>query len=819
MPSDAPTFGDLLRSHRRQLQVSQERLAERAGVSARAISDLERGVRSHPYRETAILLADALELTGSERSGFLTAARRPAPRSAPGVRRLPATALLRPSTSLIGRDSDLATLSRLLRDERHKLVTVTGPGGVGKTRLTIAAAAALAADYRDGVVFVDLAPLPSATQVMGAIAAALGITQLRSIPLAEAVRRRLEGKHLLVVLDNHEHVLEAAPLLGELLQAAPEVQALVSSRAALRLDGEREYPLAPLRSPDQTGGIPLAELAAWPAVQLFAERAEMARPGFQLTKEHANDVASICRRLDGLPLAIELAAARLRLLSPAMLMERLEQRLPLLTSNRRDVPTRHQSLEMAVAWSYDLLAPQQQALFRSLAVFVDGWTLEGAEFVGERCEITKVLDHMSALSDHSLIVREDGRGAVRYRMLETIHAFARGRLQAMGEERRVREAHLDYLLHLARVNDLEQFDAQFDIRLNRLAAEDANMRDGITWAIAHAPETALALLAGVGFYWFQSDQWVIGRTLLAQALQHSAGEPCDRARVWQHAAWLADVAGDLSGAAALGTEAETLARQLGDDRTIAHVQMIQGDTAMSRGDHAAAMVLFLKAITQFEAMNDGRGLVMCLTELGIAAQDWGNSALALASFTRVGALITAHGLPDRHLVGTLLNIAEVYRQLGQTAEALETCTRALAMVDDTNRLTTATAWLILGSLLLDQGDTAAAASLVGQSLRAFWEAGDRWNLVQALEVASATMQASGQLEAAARTFAAADALRNEMPYPIGVGQVPAIERSLALVRSGLGEEAYNQACIAGGAQALSGAITETQAALMLASMQ
>jgi predicted ATPase/DNA-binding XRE family transcriptional regulator len=393
----APTFGDLLRRHRRALELTQEALAERAGVSVRTISDLERGARTHPYRETANVLATALGLAGSERAALLAAARRPLPPGEPTAHASWGVRLPRPLTDLIGRSAERSEIAGVLRDDRLRLLTLTGPAGVGKTRLAVAVAASLGDAFLDGIVFIDLAPLREPAQVVPAVAAALDLSDQGSIPLVETMRRRLSTRQMLLVLDNFEHLLAAAPIVSDLLEAGPDVQALVTSRAVLRLHGEREYAVAPLRTPDPGTTLPLEELAVWEAIQLFVERARAAQPGFRLTDENATDVVAICHRLDGLPLAIELAAARVKLLSPATLLDRLERRFPLLTSGMRDAPPRQRTLQAAIAWSYDLLDAREQALFRCLAVFAGGWTLEAAEAVGSRRDVPDVLDALAAL--------------------------------------------------------------------------------------------------------------------------------------------------------------------------------------------------------------------------------------------------------------------------------------------------------------------------------------------------------------------------------------------------------------------------------------
>jgi non-specific serine/threonine protein kinase len=805
----------LLRQHRRARQLTQEALAELAGISVRAISDLERGARTHPYRETATLLADALGLTGSTRVALLVAARRPHPPAAVTAHASLGTRLPAPLTALIGRDEERAEIARLLRDDRMRLLTLTGPAGVGKTRLAVSAAADLGDAFREGIVFIDLAPLREPTQVVPAVAAALDLSDQGSIPLLEAVRRRLSTRQMLLVLDNFEHLLAAAPIVSDLLEAGPELQVLVTSRAVLRLRGEREYPVVPLLTPNPGTRMPLEEIVDWEAIQLFVERSCEAHPGFRLTDENAADVVAISHRLDGLPLAIELAAARVKILAPATLLARLEKRLPLLTGGMRDAPRRHRTLQVAIAWSYELLDAREQALFRCLAVFAGGWTLEAAEMVGGLSGVPDVLDALTTLSEQSLVARDDSGLEPRYRMLETIREFAAEQLRDAGDEERVQQAHLQYVFQLVRDNDPERLDAQAETRLTRLIMEEANLQTGIVWALEHDPESALALLAALGYFWMLADRAVAGRDLYARVLMTGAGpNRLERARVLQHAAWLAIYMGDLAQAEPLVTAARALAERLEDARTLAYVQLHQSDIAMSQGDVVRARSLLEDALAQFTALEDQWGIFVCLTNLGIAAQGWGDPGAAAAYFERVGAIVAERNLPARFHAHFLVNLADAYRQLGQHEAAIDACIDALALTRDAGR-TANTAWaqLTLGRLLLEQGDTIQAGSLVAQGLEVSWELGDKWNLASGLEVAAAVMVADHHVESAARLFGAAAALRESMPYPIGVGERATHERRLAEVSAALGEPAFTRARTAGQAQSLGDTVAEARAVL------
>jgi non-specific serine/threonine protein kinase len=602
------------------------------------------------------------------------------------------------------------------------------------------------------------------------------------------------------------------------LQAAPEVQALVTSRAALRLHGEREYPLSPLPTPAPGAPVAPEELANCPAIALFVERACAVQPGFQLTTENAADVVAICQRLDGLPLAIELAAARVKLLTPAAISERLERRFPLLSSGMRDAPPRQRTLQAAIAWSYDLLEPHQQALLRCLAVFAGGWTLEAAEAVGSLCGVPDVLDALAALVGHSLVVR-DGRGRdPRYRMLETIREFALDQLAAAGEEAQARGAHVHYLLHLARENDLERLDPDIGTRLDRLKAEEANLRTGIAWALDHDPESALAVLAALDFYWYLADRHRMGRELLDRVLRTGAGaNRLERARVLQQATWLTTWAGEHAQAEPLAESAHVLAEQLGDAQTMAHVQMCEADLAGARGDIDRARMEFDEALGRFESLGDLWGTVLCLSLCGNSALGWGDAATAATCYERIGAIAVAQDLPSIYHVPYLGSLVGAYQRLGRPEAAVETCLAAMQHANDANNAT-AIAWTLhtLTRLLLERGETAQALSRsaeVAESLGVFWETGGTWMIVDALELAATLMGLADQAACAARCLGAASTLRAAMPRLTSAGEREILARDREAITAALGEPACTQAWTIGQEQPLAKTVAEARRVL------
>ncbi len=563
VPHEPPRFADLLRRRRLASGLTQEALAARAGISTRAVSDLERGLHAVPRRDTLALLCDALERAGDERATFAAAAHRvPRPRLAsstsldPVTQRTTAGAVTRssqkdslpvPLTPLFGRHAERTALDALMRNGGDRLVTLTGPGGVGKTRLALAVAEQLGDAFPDGRVFVDLAPLRDPALLVPQIAAALGVRETANRALAGAVHDFLRERRVLLVLDNFEHLLPGAPVVADLLAAAPRVNALVTSRAPLRVRGEREFPVPTLRLPAETGAHDLDRLAAAEAVAFLVDRAQAVQPEFALTVDNAAAVIGICRSLDGLPLALELAAARAKILPPQTLLARLGARLPLLTGGARDAPERQRTLRRAIAWSDDLLDPQARQLFHRLGVFVGGWTLEAAEAVTNVAGSLDVLEGVAALADLSLIRLDEGGPEPRYGMLETIREFAQERLAASGEDAAVRRAHAAYFLGLAEAGKPNLNGAGQRAWLRRLEAEQPNFRAALEVLAASADHEAhQRLAANLGHFWWMRAHLAEGRAHLERALARSAAPTPRRAEALLGIGRIVTSQGDLA---------------------------------------------------------------------------------------------------------------------------------------------------------------------------------------------------------------------------------------------------------------------------------
>ncbi len=632
-------FRVMLRQYRLSAGLTQEELAEKADMSVRGLSDLERGARSLPRRATFERLANALGLDEGQRQVFEITARHllltPSPDFARQSGRPPV--LL---NTLIGRDREIAALQKLLHQSDVRLVTLTGPGGVGKTRLALHVAETMRADYEDGIVFVDLAPLDDQSELLAAIAVPLALRESGKRRFPDCLFTYLETRHLLLILDNFERVTVSAPWIAMLLVECPNTQVLVTSRIPLHLSAEHQFQVSPLRLPDPAVAPSPIEVARAEAIQLFVTRASAANPDFQLDEANAATVAAICQRLDGLPLAIELAAARIRHLSPASLLIRLDRRLELLTGGVQDQPARLKSMRDAIAWSHDLLSPLEQVLFRRLAVFVNGFTLAAVVHV---CGGPDLIDHVNRLDPehtqaamHHLIldgiaslvdkslVKPEGQdsGEPRFSMLETIREFGLEQLEASGEAETIGERHAAWCIELAELAEAARTGQIPATGIQDPGQERDNVRTALQWLRTHGKiGSCLRLASSLWTLWSERGEITEGRMQLTAALAQPGATAYESAfaKATGVLGILAQAQGDQEGALSLSKQSLAICRRLGDPRGEAFALNTLGLVAMVEGDYDCAETHLQRSLTLFLAAGDARAGFWSYRHLGSLA--------------------------------------------------------------------------------------------------------------------------------------------------------------------------------------------------------
>jgi predicted ATPase len=656
-----------------------------------------------------------------------------------------------PASSFIGREREVRAVRELIERDDARLVTLTGPGGIGKTRIALRAASDLQTSLEDGVAVVMLSPVSSPAMLVPAIAEALGAPEISGRARIDVLKELLRRRRMLLVLDNFEHLVEAATVVAELLEAAEHLKVLVTSREVLRLSGEREFPVPPLSLPESDVTDPSDALARSEAVRLFVDRAQAVRPDFTLTDELTPVVAEICRRLDGLPLAIELAAARVRTLTPQAIADRLDRRLHLLTGGARDLPQRQRTLRATIGWSYDLLDPTDQVLFERLGAFAGGWTLDAAEAVCAGDGGPDVIEGLASLLEKSMVRHRSARGEPGFEMLETIREFAVERLEHRGDAERVRRAHALFFERLALDAEPLLRTGEQDRIVERLAAENDNLRSAMRWSLDRGEPGRVARMGqALWLFWW-------ARSLLSEAV-----------------AWMEEVLAD----------GEKLSKQ---ERAIATLTL--GSSAFTQGDDVRAIPNLRRAVALGRELGDLRGTATGLIALAAAvAQTEGATraeAMAREALAAFREAEDAWGIASAlGVLGRILNLA------GRSEEAVPVLEESVADAREVGqRSLLGLSLLNLGLGRLGLGDLQGARGTLQESL-GLLAGGNREITAGAIETLAEVSAQAGDPETGAILFGAAEGVRSSVGALVWAPERASHDRTETSLREALGGERF-----------------------------
>jgi predicted ATPase/DNA-binding XRE family transcriptional regulator len=806
------SFGEWLRHRRRELDLTQDALARQVGCARVTIRKLEAN-EMRPSKQLAELLAEQLGVPPAERETFVRFGRGGLPAGLETT--TPRHNLPTNPSSFIGREHELAAVEQMLK--RSRLVTLTGSGGIGKTRLALQAAGELLDAYPDGVWWVELAALRDPALVVQAVAKVREVREIPNQPLVETLADALCAQQLLLVLDNCEHLISAcAQLADRLLGACQNLTILTTSREALDILGETIWPVPSLSLPDQQESGSVKALSKFESIRLFTDRAMSVQSKFELVDQNAPTVVQICRRLSGIPLAIELAATRVKMMSVDEIAKRLNDRFDLLTAGSRTALPRHQTLRATMDWSFDLLSEPERMLFRRLSVFAGGFTLKAAEAVAAGGLVSKsqVVDLVGQLINKSLVTVEersgDTEGETRYRMLETVREYARQKLEEAGETDRLCQRHRDFFITFAeqagpKLKGAEQFEW-----LDRLEVEYDNWRSAWDCAIESDIELALRLASVLIDFWLMRGNPSEDRGWLAILLPRTNewGNTAKRACALSVAGYVACLQADFAAARPLLEEALRIARISGDKKEIAFALLWLGWTALRQRDDRAAQSCTEECLAIYQELQDQSGIAVAMFFLGDVAAADGHYAEAEGRYLK--SLAKFQELGDKFRAGPLLNsLGELARLQGDYERAGTFYEQYLEILRELrSRFTLATPLFNLAWVSLHGGDDRKAKALFGESLELSKEYGDKNGLAIGLAGFASVLEMTGKPEQAARLFGAVESLLE------GIGMAGRMDPSdqkefahyVAAARGQLDEAAFAKAWAQGRAMPLEQAV-------------
>jgi predicted ATPase/class 3 adenylate cyclase len=712
-------------------------------------------------------------------------------------------------TSFIGRERETAEIKRLLAATR--LLTLTGGGGSGKTRLALQVGGDRLGEYPDGVWLVELAAISDPALVPQTVASCFPIREQAGRPLRDTLLDYLRSRDLLLVLDNCEHLLEAcATLTRAILQACGKVSVLATSREPLGVPGEVAFRVPPLSLPDPQQGPTPEDLMKFEAVRLFVERALAAVPDFTVTDRNAGPIESVCRQLDGIPLALEMAAARVRALSVDQIATRLDDRFRLLTRGNRLALPHHQTLRATLDWSYDLLSEKEQALLRRVSVFSGGFDLEAVEAVcsGDAIDEFEILDVLTNLVDKSLVLSEQLGREVRYRLLETVRQYGRDRLTQGGDAAEAHRRHRDYYLGLAEKAEPLLTSAEEVTWLSRLETEHDNLRSALAWSIEQRDfESGLRLAGALGWFWYVRGYFSEGRERLERALEAGdSSSPSARAKALYQAGILVHSQGDFQRASELNEQSLALYRSLDDRAGIARASYLFGMLNWSKGDYAAARAVLEESLQMFRDSKDLWGIASALRHLGHVSffrEEYEYSTISLeeslALYRKIGY--------KRGIGYSLLQLGNVARYQNDNRRARPLLEESLTLFKETGeRNARAFAVSALGKALVNEGAYDQASALIKEGLNLQKELGAKWGIAECLTSLAAISVAREQAVRGVRLLAVAEGLRGTIGRRLHPVDQSEFDRMVAALRAALGEQVFKERWDEGRAMTLDDAI-------------